>query len=78
MNKLLAKFTVVHAHECNHFPLRKYGDYVLPEITEVTFVRKDLVSPITCINPPYIHGLDFPEKKNEPDHAHAFVLPDAA
>ena len=78
LRKLLATFTVVHAHECNHFELKQFGSYVLPEVLEVTFVRNDLVAPMQCINPPYKPGIDLPDKTRVPDHKNAFVLPDVA
>ena len=81
MKRVLANFTVVHAHECNHFPPKHFGNYSIPAVLEVTFVRNDLVATMTrCVNPPYLQELDHPEKVNTPDHVDgsAFSLPDVA
>jgi len=50
MQKMLKYFTIVHSHGCNWNRVAHYGAYRIPSTLEVTFVRNDLVEPVTCLS----------------------------
>lgn len=63
MHKLLEDFVVVWVHGNNCCHAGEYGPYRLPTDLEVSFVRKDLATLLTC-QAPVAHPLDL---KNVPD-----------
>lgn len=63
MEKLNKFFFCFHIHGNNSLPLINIEGYKIPQLLEMSFVRKDLVSPIKLISEGFPkEGLDFPNK----------------
>ncbi len=68
--KLLRHFCVVHIHPNNYRKLTRYGNVLIPNLVEMTFLRLDRAGPLTpCTKFP--HPLD---RRNMPEMADV-VLP---
>lgn len=68
IKKLNDKFYIFHIHANSSLPLIEVGDYRLPPLLEMSFMRKDLVKNIQETTASFpIEGLDFPNKTDRPD-----------
>jgi len=70
LNKLSATHYLVHAHGNN----ARGTTFYIPNIIELTYVRKDVFSGIPALNTTSlpIEGLDFPNNLHRPDHIMSF------
>jgi hypothetical protein len=66
--KLYAHFVVVHAHPNNCCPSTQVGSVLIPNVLEVTFLRRDIITQ-QVLSKDYIlpHRLDRPNISSKPD-----------